>query len=208
VLHLVDDRSRVGASIGTAQHRNVNLGARSTESQSAARFRALVDQHFSFVWRSVRRLGVPEADADDAVQEVFVVAARKLSHLEIGREKAFLFSTAVRVASTGRRTRRRHPEDPNDTLDARAVTDEPDASELLELREARALLQEILDQMGVDQRAVFVLAELEDLPVREIAALLGVPLGTVSSRLRAARDAFAQSVKRFAAREIFSRRPR
>jgi RNA polymerase sigma-70 factor (ECF subfamily) len=168
----------------------------------------LVDDHFAFVWRSVRRLGVPSSDADDATQEVFVVAAKKLDGLQLGREKAFLFATAVRVASTARRTRRRHPEDPADSLDARAVADQRDAEGLAELSEARALLQEILGTMPIEQRAVFVLAELEDTPVREIAELLALPLGTVSSRLRAARELFTQGAKRLAAREAFSGRTR
>lgn len=180
----------------------------SKESGSAARFRALIDAHFAFVWRCVRRFGVPPSDADDATQEVFVVAARKLDSLESGREKAFLFATAMRVASTERRTRRRHPEDAADTLDTRSLADQPNAEELAELVEARAYLQEILDGMPVEQSAVFVLAELEETPVREIADLLELPLGTVSSRLRTAREAFAQGVKRFAAREAFSRRKR
>lgn len=180
----------------------------SKEMARAARFRDLVDAHFAFVWRCVRRFGVPASDADDAAQEVFVVAARKLDSLESGREKAFLFATALRVASTARRTRRRHPEDPADTIDARPSAEQPTAEELAELVEARAHLQEILDGMAVEQRAVFVLAELEETPVREIADLLGLPLGTVSSRLRTAREAFAQGVKRHGAREAFSRRTR
>jgi RNA polymerase sigma-70 factor (ECF subfamily) len=70
------------------------------------------------------------------------------------------------------------------------------------------LLQGILDGMSDDQRTVFVLAELEETSVREIAALLALPLGTVSSRLRAARESFATEVKRLSAREAFSMRKR
>lgn len=172
------------------------------------RFRAIVDEHFEFVWRSVRRLGVPLSDADDAAQEVFVVTARKLGSIEPDREKAFLFGTAVRVASTRRRTRRRHPEDPAETLDVRPNEGEASPEERVELAEARTMLQAILEGMSDEQRVVFVLAELEETPVREIAELLDVPLGTVSSRLRAAREAFATEVKRLSAREAFSWRKR
>jgi RNA polymerase sigma-70 factor (ECF subfamily) len=168
----------------------------------------LVDEHFEFVWRSVRRLGVPMADVDDAAQEVLVVAAKKLGSIEPGREKSFLFGTAVRVASTRRRTRRRHPEDPAETLDTRSLESDMSAEERLELQQARALLQSILDGMSDEQRAVFVLAELEETSVREIAELLGLPIGTVSSRLRAARETFASEVKRLLAREAFSWRKR
>src|SRR2546423_11978941 len=74
------------------------------------RLASMFHAHFSFVWRSLRRLGVPPATIDDAAQEVFVVASRRLDAIETGKEKAFLFGTAVRVASDARRaqTRRRH----------------------------------------------------------------------------------------------------
>lgn len=206
MLRLVEERSRAGV-LGVPRGELV-VGAPTDVTSDARRFRALVDEHFEFVWRSVRRLGVPSADADDAAQEVFVVTARKLASIEIDREKSFLFGTAVRVASTRRRTRRRHPEDPAETLDARPREGDPSPEERLELSEARAALQGILDAMNDEQRAVFVLAELEETPVREIAALLDVPVGTVSSRLRAAREAFANEVKRLSAREAFSWRKR
>jgi RNA polymerase sigma-70 factor (ECF subfamily) len=207
VLRLVDERSRAG--VFGVPRGGLVVGARPSKVVTEAqRFRALVDEHFEFVWRSVRRLGVPMADADDAAQEVLLVVARKLGSIEPEREKAFLFGTAVRVASTRRRTRRRHPEDPADTLDTRPLESDMSAEERLELRQARALLQSILDGMSDEQRAVFVLAELEETSVREIAELLELPVGTVSSRLRAARETFASEVKRLLAREAFSRRKR
>ena len=188
VLRLVEERSRAGV-LRVPREGSVVSARPSKVVSEAERFRALVDAHFEFVWRSVRRLGVPTADADDAAQEVFVVAARKLGSVETGREKAFLFGTAVRVASTRRRTRRRHPEDPAETLDARPHEGEASPEERVELAEARTLLQSILDGMLDEQRAVFVLAELEETPVREIAELLELPRGTVNSRLRRGLDA-------------------
>jgi RNA polymerase sigma-70 factor, ECF subfamily len=207
VLRLVEERPRAG-SFGM-QRDGFVMGERPTNVVSdAERFRALVEEHFEFVWRSVRRLGVPAADADDAAQEVLVVTARKLDSIEVDREKAFLFGTAVRVASTRRRTRRRRPEDPTEMLDARPLDGHATPEERAELGEARALLQRILDGMNEDQRTVFVLAELEETSVREIADLLALPLGTVSSRLRSARESFASEVKRLSAREAFSMRKR
>ena len=82
-----------------------------------------------FVWRTQRRLGVRPADADDAVQEVFVVAARRLGDIENGRERAFLFGIAARVASTRRRTLRRRPEDGELGL-IEKPSDDPDPEEL------------------------------------------------------------------------------
>jgi RNA polymerase sigma-70 factor (ECF subfamily) len=171
------------------------------------RFRELVDRHFEFVWRSVRRLGVRAADVDDAAQEVFLVAARRLDDFAPDRERAFLFGTAVRVASTRRRSARRRPEELEAESDER-VGVELDPEELAELAQARPLLQEILDGMSVELRAVFILAEVEELPVREIAELLGVPQGTVSSRLRSAREKFHAGVKRLRARAAFDWRKR
>jgi len=172
-----------------------------------ARFRALVEREYEFVWRSVRRLGVPAADVDDAAQEVFVVAARRLADFGTERERAFLFGTAMRVASTRRRNARRHPEELDAGSDERPAGD-LDPEELAELARARPLLQEILDGMTDEFRAVFILSEIEELSVREVAEALGVPQGTVSSRLRSAREKFHAGVKRLQARAAFAWRKR
>jgi RNA polymerase sigma-70 factor (ECF subfamily) len=185
----------------------VRLMGTSSPHHNEERFRALVESGSEFVWRSLRRLGVRPADLDDAMQEVFVVAARRLGDIESGRERAFLFGIAVRVASTRRRTLRRHPED-SDTGLAETFSDEPGPDELSELRQARPVLQRILDSMSDDCRAVFVLAELEQLSAREIADVLGIPQGTASSRLRSAREIFHAAVRRLAAQDAFPRRSR
>jgi RNA polymerase sigma-70 factor (ECF subfamily) len=170
-------------------------------------FRALVEENSEFVWRSLRRLGVRPADVDDAVQEVFVVAARRLADIASGRERSFLFAVAAKVASTRRRTARRRPEDGETGL-ADKPSDDPDPEELSELRRARPMLQEILDAMSDECRAVFILAELEELSTREIAELLDIPHGTASSRLRSAREDFHAAVRRLAAQNAFPRRSR
>ncbi|WP_437278619.1 sigma factor [Sorangium sp. So ce375] len=77
---------------------------------AAGRLAGLVMEHSAFVWRSLVRLGVPRADAEDAAQQVFLVAARRLGDIESGREAAFLFSTALRIASRARRTQQRRRE--------------------------------------------------------------------------------------------------
>jgi RNA polymerase sigma-70 factor (ECF subfamily) len=171
-----------------------------------ARVRALVERHFDFVWRSLRRLGVRAADVDDAVQEVFVVAARRLDDVVAEHERAFLFGTAVRVCSTLRRRARRHPEDPAGAGDEYPVL-APDPEQLAELGQARILLSEVLDGMSAELRSVFVLVELEELSVREIARLHGIPEGTIASRLRTARQKFRAAVERQKARERFARMP-
>ena len=168
-----------------------------------ARVRLLVERHLDFVLRSLRRLGVRDADVDDAAQEVFVVAARRLDDVLEGRERAFLFGTATRVCSTRRRLARRRPEDPSGAGDEHAVAG-PDPEELAELRRARALLDEILDGLGTELGPVFVLAELEERSVREIAERFGIPEGTVSSRLRVARAKFQRAIARQKVRDGFT----
>lgn len=173
------------------------LPARSTDAEN--RLAAMFHHHYAFVWRSVRRLGVGPDAVDDAVQEVFVVASRKLDSIEHGKEKAFLFGTAVRVASDSRRAyKRRRLEpvaEPPDPVDAG-----PSIDELVAQKRARELLDELIDQLPDDTRPVFVLFELEGLTMAEIASYLELPPGTVASRLRRAREMFEAHVARIEAR--------
>jgi RNA polymerase sigma-70 factor (ECF subfamily) len=162
---------------------------------AADRLRALVDQHFAFIARSVRRLGVLEADIDDAAQQIFLVAANKIGSLAPGSEKAFLYGIAVRVASDARRTRRRRAAREGVAAGIpMAPADTPE--EIAHDRQARAMLDDILDAMPVAVRTVFTLFELEELTMAEIAALLGTPPGWVASRLRRGRGIFQQEAAR------------
>ena len=159
------------------------------------RWRSIVDVHADFVWRALRRLGVLEADLADAAQQVFLVLARKLNDVKAGAERRFLFQTAFRVASDSRRTRRRQREVPDDLL-ALHTDERPGPDQDLEARHRRAQLDRILDLMPMDLRAVFVLSELEEMTMAEIAAMTGTRPGTVASRLRRARAAFTGQVAR------------
>jgi RNA polymerase sigma-70 factor (ECF subfamily) len=174
----------------------------------AERFRALVDAHYDFIWRSVRRLGVHHAASDDATQQVFWVAWQKLAAIEVGAERSFLFRTAMRVAANHRRSSRvRDRESPDSDAVAQAQGGGATPEELLRWKRARMMLDEALDSMKPDYRCVFVLAELESLTAPEIAAMIGVPVGTVASRLRRAREEFAEFVARLRAREAFRGAP-
>jgi RNA polymerase sigma-70 factor, ECF subfamily len=161
------------------------------------RVAALVGAHYDFVWRALRRLGVGEGDADDAAQQVFLTMSRKLDAIRSGSERSFLFQTALRVASDHRRaTRRRREADAAPLVEALELADPaPATDELVELRRARVELDRILDSMPLELRAVFVLFELDQTTMAEIAKLLALPAGTVASRLRRAREAFYDSVK-------------
>jgi RNA polymerase sigma-70 factor (ECF subfamily) len=147
----------------------------------------------------LRRLGLSESDADDAAQQVFLSASRRLADISPGSERGFLFTTAVNVAAHVQRQRLRLRETPDDTLDEQRNS-APGAEELIDRRRARELLDEILDSMPVELRLVFVLFEVEQLTMAEIANMLAVRPGTVASRLRRARADFAAKVKRIEAR--------
>jgi len=173
------------------------LMAAPAESRAAyeKRWRSIVEAHADFVWRALRRLGVLEADLADAAQQVFLVLARKLNDVKAGAERRFLFQTAFRVASDSRRTRRRQREVPDDLL-ALHTDERPGPDQDLEARLRRAQLDRILDLMPMELRAVFVLSELEEMTMAEIAAMTGTRPGTVASRLRRARAAFTAQVAR------------
>jgi RNA polymerase sigma-70 factor (ECF subfamily) len=186
----------LGASPGLRPR--VTSAERPTESD-ARRLRSLVESHFDFVWRSLRRLGVDMGDADDGAQQVFLVVARKLETIEPGAERAFLFGTAMRVASDVRRARKRRREVATDGETAERTDPGPLPDETLDRQRARAVLDEVLEAMPMDLRAVFVLYELEELTVPEIASLLDLPSGTAASRLRRAREEFHRIVTRLRA---------
>jgi RNA polymerase sigma-70 factor, ECF subfamily len=160
---------------------------------------ALVREHFAFVWRVLRRLGLSEADADDATQQVFLVAARRCGDIASGSERAFLFGTAMNVAARAQRSERRRREEPDSELEQRRDS-RPGPEELVDRRRARELLDQVLSEMALELRVVFVLYEVEELTMIEIARLLEVPQGTVASRLRRAREDFNARVSSLEAR--------
>jgi RNA polymerase sigma-70 factor (ECF subfamily) len=169
------------------------------ETDAHARVRTVVERHHDFVWRTLQYLGLSEANAEDGAQQVMCVLARRIGEIEPGAETSFLFSTAVRVASEWRRSARRRPP-ASDILELEGLVDgTPAADELLERRQARELLRKVLDALPDDLRVVFVLFELEEMTVPAIAELVGIPAGTVASRLRRARSEFQTVVARFRA---------
>lgn len=165
-----------------------------------ARFRDLVDRHFAFIWRSLRGLGVPSGSVDDAAQHVFLVVSEKLADIAPGSERAFLFSTAIGVASNARRSHARRREVLGDEVLDTVVDHAPNGEDLIQERERRALLDEVLAGMPDDLRVVFVLFVLEGLTAKTIAELLDLAPGTVASRLRRARELLHVLSKRVQAR--------
>lgn len=161
-------------------------------------FRAVYDAHASFVWRNLRRLGVEEADVEDKVQEVFVVAHRRWHEfVDLGfGPKAWLFQIVLRVASDARRHRRRHPVDPDGGAAQDKQFMEAPQTAVVARREALDLLDRALATIEVDRRAVLVLHEIEQMTAPEIARTLEIPMNTVYSRLRVARAELETAVVR------------
>jgi RNA polymerase sigma-70 factor, ECF subfamily len=154
---------------------------------------ALYDAHSRYIYRCVRALGLDEAAAEDAVQEVFAIACEKLDGFEV-RENAsirtWLYAIALRIVRRSHRSRWREGpsavEDLASTLDREASTADGPARSA-ELRRFLDAFRVALDALEPAQREVFVLAALEQCSAPEIASITGAPINTVYSRLRLAR---------------------
>lgn len=158
-------------------------------------FEDVYDTHVDFVWRTLRRLGVPEALVDDATQDVFVVVHRRLAEFA-GRSstKTWLFSIAHHVCLGYLRSARRRPTEALPELLADTGNLSPLAASVL--KEDLRRLYALLDQLDDERRTVFVMVELEELSVPEISEALRVNANTIYTRLRAARQQFNEAIKR------------
>jgi RNA polymerase sigma-70 factor (ECF subfamily) len=176
----------------------LELTAEAPAPRLTAVFSELYRENVAFVWRSLRRLGVSERDVDDVCQEVFVIVHRKLSTFDAtATMRTWLFGIARRVAADHRKrahVRRETLAAPSELDVSQART--PDESDALELLRARAILDEILDELDEAKRAVFVLFELEEMPMSEVAKAVECPLQTAYSRLAAARKQVESAVLR------------
>jgi RNA polymerase sigma-70 factor, ECF subfamily len=182
----------------------IRAASTAPSTADAERFRSLVDAQYDFVWRSLRRLGVAEEGVDDAAQQVFLVLSKKIADLAPGCERTFLFRTAMGVAANARRSARLRGRETPDAEKIAGCTDETlTPEELVRMKQARQVLDQILDAMDPDYRSVFVLAELEGMTAPAIGELLEIPTGTATSRLRRAREMFQEAVGRFHARQRF-----
>jgi len=138
-----------------------------------------------FVWRVLGRLGVARADIADVCQEVFLVVLRRIEDYDGRPVQAWIYGICVRTAADYRkRAFRRHERLDGELGEPSAL---PDQDRALEQRRARARLERVLGQMDESKRAVFVLYELEELSMSEVAKIVDCPLQTAYSRLHAAR---------------------
>jgi RNA polymerase sigma-70 factor (ECF subfamily) len=159
-------------------------------------FAEIYDEHFDLVWRTARRLGVPEASADDVVQDVFLVLHRKVGEYD-GRTpvKRWILGMTVRVVADHRRRYRRKdapcvPAPADSEGDIVLASNARGPSVDAEIDEQMRLLEQLLSQLSEEKREVLVLSELEEMTVPEIAEMLGANVNTIYARLRTARQEF------------------
>jgi RNA polymerase sigma-70 factor (ECF subfamily) len=157
-----------------------------------ARLEQMFKAHRAVIWRLLRCRGLAPDVAADATQEVFLVAAQRLPDIQVGKERAFLIGTALHVAKAAQRTRSRWQLQPGDELD---VVDDGEAT-LDDRKSALDMVGQILSRVDPPLVEAFVLFEIAEFSSVEIAELLGVPPGTVASRVRRAREAFRDAARR------------
>ena len=151
------------------------------------------EQHFAMVWRSLRRLGVAPHALDDAAQDVFLVLHRRwLDYDPASPLRPWLFGIAFRVASAHRKRAAR--EVPHAFIEVEDIGPHPDQA--ADAKRARVLVLRALEQVPLPRRAVFVMHDLDDADMRDIASSLSIPLFTAYSRLRKARKEFEAAVRR------------
>jgi RNA polymerase sigma-70 factor (ECF subfamily) len=161
----------------------------------------IYDEHFDFVWRNARRLGVPEASADDVTQDVFMIVQRRMADYD-GRAsmQAWIFGIVVRVVGNHRRSYRRKGARtlPLEFEASRGVSasSEPTPVEHLERAERAGLLEQLLEKLDEEKRALLILSELEDWTLKELAELYDSNINTIYSRLRVAKCAFERAYLR------------
>jgi len=171
-------------------------GSSPTEARrlSPSALRRLVQEHYDFIWRLLARLNVSSPEVDDAAQQVFMVlVSRDGLTIKVGSERAFLYGVALRVAKEFRRKKLSQlnhiAPDPESLVDR-----SHDVEAVAERSQARQKLDRILEQMPDNLKEAFILFELEDMSVPQIAEMLAIPTGTVASRLRRARALFQKAV--------------
>lgn len=162
----------------------------------------------SYVFHSLRRLGVHERDLEDVAHEVFLAIHKKLDDYDPSRPlRPWIFAFAYRFASDYRRLARHRREQIRDE-GHEPVDHAPDVGDRIDAERSRQLVLEALEALDLDKRAVFVMHEIDGTPIPAVATALGIPLNTAYSRLRLARELFTAQVKRLRLRSQSDARAR
>lgn len=163
-------------------------------------FVALFKAESSYVWKTLKRLGVPERDLADIAHDVFMTVHRRFDDYDASRPvRPWLFGISYRTAARYRELARHSREVMDDAVEA--IDERPAADEQLAAHQARQLLERALEGLDLDQRAAFVMHDVDGFSVPEIATALGAPLNTIYSRLRLARERVKARVARLKLRE-------
>lgn len=163
-----------------------------SEQAAQLRLTRIFEDNYRLIWRLLAHLGLDPPAVEDAAQQVFLIVAERLNEVQHGSERSFCYGTALRLASSHRRTRGR--ETPTEALEHEADL-RPNPEQLTEQKRARDVLDRILSCLAEEFRVVFILYELDGFTTPEISELLQIPLGTAASRLRRAREAFRRLVQ-------------
>lgn len=179
--------------------RRVRAHAQPCDAHPIPTFEELYRDHADFVWRAVLRMGILEAQAEDAAHEVFLVARRKLPEFRgDAAVRTWLYAITRGVCANLRRARARRERR------LRALEQPlppPDLDEHLAHQDAASFVEQFLEQLPESQREVFVMSDIEAMQGPDVAATLSIPLGTVYSRLRLARKRFETALRQRRARE-------
>lgn len=149
-------------------------------------FDTVFTEYAPFVWRVLRRMGVADSDLEDICQEVFVVVHRKLPEFEFRSQiRSWIFAICRRVAQAHWNRAYRRRELLSDNPPEIAVT--AMQNKAIEQRQLTDRLDAVLSRLTEAKRLVYILYEIEEVPMAEIAEMIGCPLHTAFSRLYAAR---------------------
>jgi RNA polymerase sigma-70 factor (ECF subfamily) len=189
----------MAASAQSPQQEEMESGAHGGTARPD--FRDLFRDEYAYIRATARRLGIRERELPDLVHDVFVAVHRRLVDFEAYRPiRPWLFGITFRVVvGHKRRMAYRCEELSADEPDERA-DDAPRADEQIEDAERRRMVHEALEVLDDDKRAVFVLHEIDEVPMAEIAAALEIPKNTAYSRLRLGREEVRCALIRIVAR--------
>lgn len=169
--------------------------ALSTRDAKRVRFDQMFELEFAYMWRSLARLGVPPRDLEDVTHDAFLEVYRRLDNYDPTRPvRPWLFAFAFRLASDYRRLARHRVELMGTEVEREDAT--PSADELLQTKETRELVEQAVAKIDAERRPVFILHDLDEVPIPDVARVLELPLNTAYSRLRLAREEFRAAIER------------
>ena len=190
----VDDCGQAGDVLIPADEWDALEPPPASRMKKKAAFTDIYQDHAAFVWRVLRGIGVPDANVEDALQDVFIVVHRRLPEFDGRSLKSWLFEIARRIAHDHRRALNRKPA--HMPLDDGIRDERLGPLESAERAEGLRLLEDLLDELGEEKRIVLLLTEVAGMTAPEIAEAMGTNLSTVYTRLRRAREEFNAAVAR------------